>query len=440
MSRALGFSPALPPAFATRRLFRLLLTSLPILLLTSCSDSTKPNAPPTANAGPDQSVNVGDMVTLNGSASSDPEGGALTYTWVFTSRPAGSNASLTGATSAIASFTPDVGGQYVIQLTVDDGKATAADDCSVTANAPPVADAGPDQDANVGDAVLLNGASSSDPDGDALTYAWSFQTRPAGSNSVLENSTTANPTFTPDVGGDYVVQLVVSDGSLASSPDLCTVSANTPPIANAGPDQEVTVGSVVQLDGAGSTDPDGSSGAVGSPASSSTTLSYQWSFVSRPAGSTATLSDASAVNPTFVADLEGTFVVSLTVSDGLASSEPDHVTVTSTAPVLTQLFMNYVDSEFVLTNTQMTGGYVTLYSSGGTYDWKAQPYVEGKKEIVLVEARIETIDNRGGDHVIQLLWVHNRQSGKVAAEDIIVDGRSRGLVQGAMDLMLLQIE
>jgi hypothetical protein len=81
-----------------------------------------------------------------------------------------------------------------------------------------------------------------------------------------------------------------------------------------------------------------------------------------------------------------------------------------------------------------------LAGAKGTYDWKAQPYVEGKKEIVLVEARIETIDNRGGDHVIQLLWVHNRQSGKVAAEDIIVDGRSRGLVQGAMDLMLLQIE
>ena len=52
-----------------------------------------------------------------------------------------------------------------------------------------------------------------------------------------------------------------------------------------------------------------------------------------------------------------------------------------------------------------------LAGAKGTYDWKAAPYVEGKKEIVLVEARIETIDNSGEDHVIQLLWVHNRQSG-----------------------------
>ncbi len=76
----------------------------------------------------------------------------------------------------------------------------------------------------------------------------------------------------------------------------------------------------------------------------------------------------------------------------------------------------------------------------GTYDWSAKPYVEGKDQIVLVEARIEVTDNKGSDHVIQLQWVHNRQTGKVSEEDILVDGRSRGLMQGAMDLMLLQIE
>jgi hypothetical protein len=76
----------------------------------------------------------------------------------------------------------------------------------------------------------------------------------------------------------------------------------------------------------------------------------------------------------------------------------------------------------------------------GTYDWNAKEYVEGKEEIILVEARIEKTDNKGGDHVIQLQWVHNRQTGKVGSEDVIVDGRSRGVLQGAMDLLMLQLQ
>src|SRR5262245_26013658 len=62
---------------------------------------------------------------------------------------------------------------------------------------------------------------------------------------------------------------------------------NTPPVANAGPDQTVAVGTQVQLDGRKSSDVDGDA------------LHFQWSFLTRPAGSTATLSDLTAVQPTF---------------------------------------------------------------------------------------------------------------------------------------------
>ena len=68
------------------------------------------------------------------------------------------------------------------------------------------------------------------------------------------------------------------------------VVVNTQPVADAGPDQPVAVNDTVVLDGSGSSDTDGDA------------LTYSWSLLSVPGGSGATLSDATAVNPTFVAD------------------------------------------------------------------------------------------------------------------------------------------
>ena len=142
-----------------------------------------------------------------------------------------------------------------------------------------MADAGPDQSVNAGDTVQLNGAGSSDPDSNPLTYLWSFAVRPAGSSAALSNPTTATPTFTPDLLGLYTVRLVVSDGLLDSPPDDVDIRTNGPPLANAGPDQIVPVGSTVQLDGINSSDPESSA------------LTFSWFLNTRPSGSTATLSN-----------------------------------------------------------------------------------------------------------------------------------------------------
>jgi len=102
-------------------------------------------------------------------------------------------------------------------------------------NYPPVANAGPDQTAFVMDTVQLDGSSSSDIDGDGLTYEWSFVSVPAGSAASLSDASVVDPTFVLDFPGTYVVELIVNDGLVDSDPDTVTISTdNSDPVANAG--------------------------------------------------------------------------------------------------------------------------------------------------------------------------------------------------------------
>jgi len=193
----------------------------------------EPTIPPVADPGTARTVAVGDSVTLNGSASTDTYGLPLAYSWSLTSKPGGSDASLTNATAVDPSFTAGVAGDYVISLTVDNGHlSSTAATVTITAsplvppNNAPVADAGTAQTVTVGDLVTLDGSASSDADGDTLSYAWGIISAPSGSTAVLANDTTALPTFTPDVAGDYVIDLDVYDGVAWSQIDTVTVTAD----------------------------------------------------------------------------------------------------------------------------------------------------------------------------------------------------------------------
>ena len=106
-------------------------------------------------------------------------------------------------------------------------------------------------------------------------------------------------------------------GTYPGDPFSMPAATNPAPIANAGPAQTVSVNSTVLLDGSGSTDSDGD------------TLTYNWSLTAIPTGSNATLSDATAVSPTFYVDLSGTYEVELIVNDGTVDSIPDIVTFTA---------------------------------------------------------------------------------------------------------------
>lgn len=202
-----------------------------------------------------------------------------------------------------------------------------SDQCAMNpascANVTPVAVAGVAQSIAVGAVVTLNGSTSSDANGDPLTFAWTLVSRPAGSAAVLSGATTARPTFTADRAGSYTASLVVSDGKASSLPAQVVVTAaaaNAAPVANAGPTQYVYTGSVTTLDGRGSAD------ANGDP------LTYSWTLTSRPAGSSAGLFGATGARPTFTPDIAGTYVASLTVSDGRLSSLASAVTVIATTP------------------------------------------------------------------------------------------------------------
>jgi subtilase family serine protease len=281
--------------------------------------------PPVADAGVDRSQAPG-LVVLDGTQSNSPGGGALTYSWVQFEGPA---VTLSGASLPNPRFPARAAGLYGFRLTVTDPESfTSLDDVRVqVANEPPSPHAGLAQVAALGRQVLLDGSRSTDANGDPLTYRWTE----SSSNpqlGLLLSPTSARPSFLPPRPGTYQFLLQVNDSVQdAAAPARVNVavmdvgSGLVAPNADAGPDQAVTAGTLVTLDGRESADAD-RPGA---------TLFYRWRVLRTPAAATGlTLTAPTSATPTFQPAVAGAYGFELVVADtgdDNLDSQPDETEV-----------------------------------------------------------------------------------------------------------------
>jgi large repetitive protein len=249
-----------------------------------------------------------------GVSASDADGDALTYLWQQIGGPV--PVTIAGATTTAASFVAPQKGSYTFRVTVNDndtgGSVTATVNVVVNNRAPVANPTATPSPAEVNATVTLN-ANASDADADNLTYLWQQTSGPQAVS--LSNAAGDAPTFTAPAKGTYEFSVTVTDGDGGSVTAAVSVVVNNRlPIANAGLDQSVNVGVAVQLDGLGSSDPDGDS------------LTFAWEQI---AGTPVALTDANTATPTFTApnqpqELQFKLVVTDTEN---AVSAPDIVVI-----------------------------------------------------------------------------------------------------------------
>ena len=278
------------------------------------------NDAPSSDAGDDQTVDGFSDVKLDGGSSLDPNGDALRYEWKLVKKPIDSDVALDQTTSASPVFVPDVPGDYEFSLVVSDGSARSGTDHVVIHVTGLKADAGHDHFAGLGESVTLDGSHSRAMDGDTFGYTWSFVTRPRKSVAQLSGDTTATPSFTADVAGRYVSQLVISIEKRKSQAALVRVRTSGI-VADAGQNVVTAVGVAAALDGSKS------------KADSAGVLSFSWDVLQRPSKSVAAVVDAKKANASFTPDIAGRYLLRLTVTKGSEMSTAQVVISTAAVPV-----------------------------------------------------------------------------------------------------------
>ncbi len=396
------------------------------------------NSAPVANAGTPQNVVVKSLVMLDGTGSTDVDENMLTFKWIMLSKPEGSNAVLSAAWSPVPKFTADVVGNYVIGLTVNDGKLdsvqTAVTVTAAEKNSVPVANAGVNQNVVVSTTadVVLDGTASSDADKDFLTYKWVLISKPENSTAVLANSTANKATFKADLEGTYVATLLVNDGKGADSEVVATTvtasRVNSVPVARVGANQTIKWSStlpLVKLDGTFSTDADLNQ------------LRYRWALLSVPPDSNlTTLTGADTDSPSFTPDKAGVYVASLIVNDGKEDSVAVATTITvesnNTAPVA-----NAGTAQTVVAGaTAVLSGALTADAEGDrmTYVWTLTSKPTGSTASALTNSTTVSPSLKTdvvGVYVITLVANDGRLNSAVATVSVTAVSSATGISGGS---------
>ncbi len=358
------------------------------------------NQTPIAFAGTNQTINLPtNSVNLNGSGS-DPDGSIASYLWTKISGPA---CTLTNSNQAVLLLSNLVEGTYILNLMVTDNDgATANDDVTVfvlaaTTNQSPVVDAGPDISMVFPiNSVEING-SVSDADGLIVTYLW---TKVSGGAATLTNADQSSLSLTGLVEGTYIFRLTATDDDGAIGSDNVTVvvqplASNTPPLANAGADQTLTLptNSLI-INGIGND----AEGAI---------ASYEWLKVSGPS---VTIANATTADISLTNMIEGTYIFRLTVTDGGGLTGSDEVTVTvfpqsfSQSPIADagpDIFLDLPSNNTTLNGTGTDTGSITAYL------WTA---ISGPSTPTLTNANTQTLtvsDLEAGTYILRLTVTDN---------------------------------
>lgn len=184
--------------------------------VANIATNATPNSLPSV---PNFVVPLGTQVTLRGDASTDADGDPLTWLWTVEGRPSGSTAALSSGSAPSPTFTADKEGSYLFRLRVTDTKGAFSErtvGMDVGTHAPVAVVDRSAMTVLVGTGASLSAALSFDDDGDALTYLWSLDAKPAGSSAAIASPSSASVAFTPDAAGTYVAAVRVSDGSTSS--------------------------------------------------------------------------------------------------------------------------------------------------------------------------------------------------------------------------------
>lgn len=287
-----------------------------------------PNRGPVADAGPDQVITLPlNTVTLNGNASTDPDGSITFFQWAKLSGPG--NSSFVTPNSSQTDVKDLEEAVYIFELSVtDDNGSVARDTVQVTVNPappppnkPPVADAGKDDSIPLSfvtaTTYILDGKNSKDEDGTIVAFQWSQLSGPTTSIDTPALTQTVVKFFQ---AGVHVFRLVVTDNQGATDEATVTITVtpapNLKPIADAGPDQLVTVSpnnNSVTLNGSGSSDPEGSA------------LSFNWINLGGP--NAPQIIDPNLAVTKVTGLIKGDYKFELTVKDDKGDTDTDTVAV-----------------------------------------------------------------------------------------------------------------